>query len=80
MEGLCADCVFWEALTEPDHEGLLFINYTGLGKCSCEKFKFFDRFQDPCELDAFYYYDYDEYKAGFYPAQHFGCIHFKARP
>ena len=80
MEGRCKDCVFWKELTDPDHIGLFFENYGGLGKCSCKKFIFFDRFQDSCEFDGFYYYDYEDYKGGFYSAFLFSCIHFKVRP
>ena len=79
MQGLCKDCDFWAALTEPEHDYLLFENYEGLGKCSCQKFIYFDRFQGPCEHNGFYYFDFEEYKAGFYSADEFGCIHFKAR-
>ena len=80
MEGRCKDCDFWKAKTKSGHYGLFFKNYRGLGKCSCKKFIQFSRFQDPCDPEGFYFYDYEEYKAGFYPADNFGCIHFKARP
>jgi hypothetical protein len=65
MNNVCIDCTHWKKTVDNDK--------VIKGKCSCEKFVY----DDLCPIDGLEYWDFENYKAGFYTGPNFGCVHWE---
>jgi len=71
MKKLCKTCFYW-------HQHKPYYDLFGediYGKCTYDKFIYFDHLCYPHPLDALIYWDHEEHSASFATGPEFGCVH-----